>query len=338
VLAAEVTLQSSSLMLDIQSRSWWPEGLAAVGISKERLAPVVEPATVLGGLTAEAARALTLEPRTPVVAGTLDQVAAAVGAGNIEPGHVTETTGTVLALATTLNRPLSDPAIGVPVYLHTTSGRFCALPYLQTGGAVLQWLQQSLRAAGAEPIEFDALVDEAAGVGPGADGVVFLPHLAGEAFPSFDLRAKGAIVGLSLRHGRAHIVRAALEAVAYCLRQALERLRDIGVTPDEVVSLGGASGNDTWRQIKADVCGLPIRRIACPESSLLGVAMLVAVAVGDYDTELQAAKHMTRPTDAADPVPATRAAYDDAYGRFLELGETLRPFWSREVATTEIRR
>jgi len=328
-LGAEISLQSSSLLLDIRKREWWPDVLSVVGIDATRLAPLVATGERLGGLTQRAAIELDLPEGIPVIAGTLDQVAAALGAGNICPGSITEMTGTVLALATTIEGEFPSHSAGLPIFLHTSPGRYCALPYIQTGGAVLQWLQKALRPAGSEPVDYNALVSEAASVPPGAEGVTFIPHLAGEAFPEFDLQARAAIVGLTLRHGRAHIVRAALEAVAYSLRQAIERMAEVGVRPDEIVSLGGAAANDVWRQIKADVCGLPIRRIACPEASLLGVAMLIAVAVGDFSDESDAVREMTLQIDAAQPDFKNSQQYEQGYQNYLSLSEHLRPYWHR---------
>jgi xylulokinase len=322
-LAAEITLNSSSLLLDIGSREWWDDALTLVGIDPQQLPPLVETGTVLGSLTGEASSALGVPARTPVIAGTLDQVAAALGAGNVWPGTVTETTGTVLALATTIVGLAPARSSGIPMYLHTRPDRLCALPYAQTSGLVLDWLERVFHGSESDRRDYGSLVAEAEAIAPGADGVTFLPHLAGAAFPEFDLEASGAIIGLRLRHGRAHIIRAALEAAAYTLRRALGALERAGVRPQEVISLGGAARNDAWCQMKADACGLPIRRIRCREASLLGVAMLAAVASGDHADEDIAVAAMTQLVDAAEPDPTRAAAYEDGYHRYLALGEQL---------------
>jgi xylulokinase len=337
-LAAEPTLYSNTLLVDIRSRRWWDEGLALAGVDADRLPPLTPTGTVVGGLTMQAAGLLGLPAGTPVISGALDQIAAAVGAGNIRAGIVTETTGTVLALTATLEGPVPPRSSGLPVYVHAVPERFCVLPYVQTGGAVLQWLRGMLEPGSADDSDYESLIVEAARLPPGADGVTFLPHLAGAAFPEFDMRARGAIVGLTLRHDRAYVTRAALEAVAYGLRQALESLVGMGMRPSELLSLGGAARNDVWRQMKADVCGLPLRRISHPEASLLGAAMLASVAVGDYPDLAGAVSGMTRYLDAAVPDPDVEQLYADGYRRYRQLEATLRPYWQWEAPCADAAR
>jgi xylulokinase len=174
-------------------------------------------------------------------------------------------------------------------------------------------------------VEFDDVVAEGATVAPGADGVLFLPHLAGAWYPEFDLTAKAAVVGLTLAHGRAHVVRAALESVAYMLKAHLDGLRAIGVEPERVISLGPSAQSLTWRAIKADVTQLPIDRIRCPEASLLGGAMLAAVGIDVFEDLFAAAETMGQTLDRVDPEPHRARVYDERFLEYRELYDLLKP-------------
>jgi xylulokinase len=252
--------------------------------------------------------------------------AGAVGAGNLAPGLLTEATGTYLAPLICLKTPppFMDP--GFPVLLHAVPDLYCALPYGQTAGAALRWLHDILSPSlqGMVPErDYTSLISEAEPVPPGSDGLTFLPHLAGAGFPDWDLSASGTLAGIRLGHGRGHIVRAGLEAVAFMLRGAIEGLREAGAHIDGVTSLGPASRSILWLQIKADVCQVPVARPEEDEASLLGAAILASVARGDHADLLAAASAMTRVSDTVQPDPRLRETYDDAYARFRSLSRDL---------------
>jgi xylulokinase len=328
-LVGDLSLYSSTLLMDIQQLSWWEPMLDELGLSADVLPPLVSPGTTVGRLSATAAHQLALPAGLPIVAGGLDQVLAAAGAGNLRPGLLTEMTGSIVAMATCLAE-FPDRSHGLPLYTHVVDGQYCALPYAQTGGLALRWLRDSILGASSAQasVPFDAFAAEAATVSPGSDGLLFLPHLAGAFFPEFDLAARGALVGLTLSHTRAHIIRAALESVAYVIRAAIDAVRMTGMAVDHIVSLGGGSESALWRQIKASASGVPVRRISCPEASLLGAAMLAAVASGEFANLAQAAGAMCHPFDEILPDPGAAAAYEAAYARYRYLYTQLRPFFA----------
>jgi sugar (pentulose or hexulose) kinase len=344
-LAGDITTYPTSLLLDVRSRAWWTPMLDVLELTPRHLPALVEPGGIVGHLRASAAEALGLDRHVPVVSGAMDTIAGAVGSANLAPGLVTEATGTYLAPLSCLESPppFSDP--GFPVLLHALPDRYCALPYGQTAGAVLRWLHDLLATPGrdrprragpahdapARPDsprdrDYESLVAEAETVPPGSDGVVFLPHLAGSGFPDWDPSATAAIAGLRLGHGRGHVVRAALEAVAFMLRGAIEGLRDVGARIDGVTSVGPASRSTAWLQIKADVCQLPVSRLEQEEASLLGAAMLAAVACGEHADLAEAASAMVRTASVATPDTEALSTYDDAYARYRSLYRDLRPF------------
>jgi len=171
---------------------------------------------------------------------------------------------------------------------------------------------------------YDLLTEMAAGVGPGADGLLMLPHLSGAFSPEYEPAARGVFFGFTLGHGREHFVRATLEAVAFTLRRNLELLQGIGAAAAEVRSHGGGARSPLWNQIKADVCSLPVVTLRGTEAAVRGDAMLAGVASGSFGDLGQACAAAVRPEARYAPELATRAAYEAAYRRYIELFESLR--------------
>ena len=152
-----------------------------------------------------------------------------------------------------------------------------------------------------------------------------LPHLAGAWYPEFDLNAKAAVVGLTLAHGRGHLVRAALESVAYMLRLQLEGISSLGVEIERVISLGPSAESLTWRQIKADVTGERLEQIRCREASLLGAAAVAAVGIGLFDDLEQASAAMGETLDRVEPDPSNAPMYERRFGQYRQLYGLLKP-------------
>ncbi len=324
----EHSLYVTTLLLDIRRRQWWLEMLDHIGIDVGQLSPLVAPGVVAGLLSPSVASELGLPPALPVVAGALDQVLAATGAANIRPGLLTENTGTVLGLATCVPSIPLQRAHGLPMCLHVIPDMYCAQPCGQTAGLVLRWFGDNFYGApsarfAVHPPYYD-IINEARDIAAGADGLIVVPHLAGAQFPEFDPSASAAIVGLTLAHTRGHVCRAVLEAVAFMLRSALQAMRSADIHLDELTSLGNSAESDIWTQIKADVCQLPVRRLECSEPSLLGAAMLCAVAVGDYSCVAEASSAMVRSRDVLKPDRRVAGAYDDAFANYQRVSVALR--------------
>lgn len=327
-VAAETSLWTTSLLLDIGTGGWWPAMLDHLDLDPSRLPPLAAPSEEVGTLLPAIAERLGLPGGIPVIAGGLDFILAATAAGNVRPGIATELTGTVLASVTCVDEQLTDRSGGVPIYRHVVPGKYCPSPYSQTGGLVLRWLRDNLYGPPgrhSEQVDFEAVVAEAAAIAPGADGVLMLPHLAGAWYPEFDLSAKAAVVGLTLAHGRGHLVRAALESVAYMLRLQLEGLASLGVEIERVISLGPSAESLTWRQIKADVTGEPLERIRCREASLLGAAAVAAVGIGLFDDLEQASAGMGETLDRVEPDPSNAPMYERRFGEYRQLYGLLKP-------------
>jgi xylulokinase len=191
---------------------------------------------------------------------------------------------------------------------------------LNAAGA-LRWFRDALAAG----VGFGELTAEAAASPPGADGVVFLPYLQGERTPHADPGARGAFVGLSLQHGRATLVRAVLEGVAYGLRDSLELLRELGVSPTHGRASGGGARSRLWLEIVASVLGLPLELTAVEEGSAYGAALLAGVQGGVFGDAREAVARCVRVRDRVEPRADWADAYAEGYARFRALYPALRP-------------
>ena len=327
-------VQSTTLLFDIRTHGWWGEMLEAVGVGPERLPEVVLPGAVVGTLTLEAAEALGLSRSVRVVAGGMDQGAGAVGVGNLGDAVISESTGGALTLQATVDRHGGDPSGQTPVYVHSAPDRYLYCPVCPTGGMALTWFRDQFggdevaRAAREGRNAYDLLTELAAGVPPGSDGLTMLPHLMGAFSPEYEPEARGVFYGFTLHHGKPHFARAVLEAVAFMLCRNLELLASAGAPAAEIRSHGGGARSALWNQIKADTAGLPVVTLEGEDAAVRGDAMLAGVACGAFPDLAQACAAMVKVDRRYQPDPTTKSAYDDAYGRYVQLFESLRPMFS----------
>lgn len=330
---SELALHTSSLLLDVQNKAWWQPMLDLVGLPPEKLGRLLEPGQAVGPLSAEAAASMGLSASTVAVTGALDQVVAAVGAGNIRPGIVTETTGGALAILVTTGQPLFDPQRRVPCHYHARPDTFCLLPWAQTAGMALRWFRDQffpLEAAasladGRDP--YDLMGEVAATVPAGSDGLVVLPHLEGAACPEFNPAARAVFFGATLAHTRAHFVRAIMESVAYMLKKNLDIVEQLGVDVDEVRCTGGGARSDLWLQIKADVLQKPVTAVEVEEAACLGAALMAAVATGAFASLGEGVASMVHLRETIDPGHEDKEAYRRGYAQYLDLYDRLAPMF-----------
>ncbi len=321
----EYSLYSSSFMLDIQRKDWWPEILDCVGVGRERLVELRESGEVIGTLTPEAARSLGLRPQTRVVTGAMDQTAAMVGAGNLRGGVVTETTGAALVVCETLDAlPARNPS-AMAVQYHAVPDKYFLIGWCASGGLTLKWLRDTFfapekEAAGRQGRNaYDLLTEMAAGVAPGSQGLYFFPYMSGPGTLPIDPDVRGVFYGLELHHGRAHFVRAVLESLAYVLRENIEEIESLGSPCTEIRSLGGGASSPVWNRIKAEVTGRRIITMECPEATSLGVAILQARATGIYGGIEEAAGQMVQTAATVDPDAENARRYEAVYRSYRAL-------------------
>ncbi len=316
--ATEKSLQTSTGWFRLDRDSYWAEALALAGIPQDLLPPALECGTIVGPVLPERAACLGLPERAVVVTGAMDQTAAALAAGCTEEGRLCETTGTAMVAAAYTTRPDFRDHRRVTVYRHVTQGAYLYLPISNTAGMALKWLRQACF-----PGQSYAQLDRLAEAAPaGAGGVLFLPYLSGAGDPDPLPEATACFWGLRLSATGGHLVRAVLEAVACQLRAFLEMLSEMGCPIGSVCSLGGGASSDLWMQIKADVCQFPLHRLATPQATSLGAAMLAAQALG----------HRPAPPEPAAvfaPNPALKETYEDVYRRSRRLWRAVKPLYER---------
>lgn len=189
-----------------------------------------------------------------------------------------------------------------------------------SAGLSLRWFRERFCPPN---VTFEQLAQEAAGAPPGAEGLLFLPYLVGERTPHFDPQARGALVGLTLRHGRPHIVRAIMEGVAFSMRDALEIMRGLGLAPQRVIAAGGGGSSPVWRQILADVFKLPVATAQGEERTAVGAALLAGVGARVYADVAEACARTVRYGPSVEPSPAA-ARYAGLYPIYRRLYPRLK--------------
>jgi sugar (pentulose or hexulose) kinase len=325
------SIQSSSLLLDIGRWSWWPAMLEFIGLSEAQLPRICAHGEAVGRLTPRAAQETSLPPTTLVVTGGIDQVCGMIGVQNTEKGILSESTGSVLALHTLSDAPFPSAGAGVFNFCAFGGRRYALVPFCSTAGAALRWFkeafcaEETLHAQAAKEDVYDVLVREASRVPPGSDGLVMLPYLSGSGSPAPDLRAKGVFYGMTLAHGKAHFLRALLEAVACLLRSNLDALRNAGMEFREIRSFGGGSRSPVWSQIKADICGLPVRPSHVAETGCMGAAVLAGVGSGVYAGIEEGSRALACFDEMILPDPARRPLSEEIFRRYEAVRTAVEP-------------
>ncbi len=320
-VGAEPSDASATLLYDLAADDWSYAAIEALGLRAELLAPLIPSAAVGGTLTGDAAGELGLPEGLPVAAGAADTAAAMLGAGLLRPGPVQLTVGTGGQIVTPKESPDPDPRLSTHLYRGAVPGLWYSMAAIQNAGLALEWVRTVLG------VTWDEVYEEAFAVPPGAGGVVFLPYLSGERTPRFDPGARGAWTGLGLDHTRGHLLRAALEGVAFALREGLEALENLGIAvPGLRLAGGGASGThvsegDPWRRLLADVLGRPLWPLRDEISSVAsarGAAFLAGLASGVYSSAEETLRLTPEPEMPIRPGEAG-GDYGAAYERYKEL-------------------
>jgi xylulokinase len=293
---------------------------SATGLHVERRPDSAPIGSVVGRLTGPAAEALGLRPGIPVAGGTNDAFASYLGAGLLAAGDAYDPGGSAGGFGVYWHEPVEVP--GAFVTPAPLAGLYSVGAAMAATGRALDWFRDSVAGGG---LSTEWLLEEAGATPPGAGGVVFLPYLAGERSPIWDPRATGAFVGLSLAHGRGHLVRAILEASALAIRHVAEPMLAAGVRVNAMRACGGPARSETWNQIKADVTGFPVLVPAVLETAVLGSAILGAVAIGASPDVASAVRSMTRIERRIEPRADCRATYDRAYATYTGLYPALKP-------------
>lgn len=329
-IATDLTDAAGSGIFNVQEKVWAAEILNSVGLPGTILPVVLASAEVAGKLTPQAAETLGLKPGIPVVAGCADQPAQAIGNGVIRVGIGSVTTGTggqvSVPVKPTAGHVRTDPRLHV--FNNAVPDMWYILGAILAAGLCLRWLRNTL---GMEtvPDAYPRLSAEAAATPLGADGLLFQPYLAGERTPHMDPLARGSFVGLNLHHTRGHLARAVMEGVAFALRQTLEISLNLGGNVETLIAAGGGGESPVWRQIQADVFGIPLQQTMLTEQASVGAAVLAGVGAGVYSNVEEASNRIVRYGAVTPPDPQRHARYNELYAQFLELYPRLREDFHR---------
>lgn len=317
-----------TLLLDIRREDWSQELLDLVDLPREKLPRVLPAGSMAGTVTDTHADALGLPRGVKVIVGGHDQCVNALGAGVISPGQAVDGLGTYECITPVYDH-IPEPEVMLPAGLnvehHVVPGRYVSFLYNQ-GGALVRWFRDTFAADIADrPDVYERLMAE---VPEAPTDLLVLPYFTATGPPDFVADASGVITGLHLDTTRGEILRAILESTSLYFCEGLEGLRQAGVALTELLASGGGARSDAWLQIKADVYGLPVRRLKMTEAGLAGAAMLAGMGTGEFASADDACKAFVRTGEVFEPNLAYRGHYDaqrERYQRLMPLlGEFLR--------------
>jgi xylulokinase len=307
---------AGTVLFDLKSRNWSNEVLSALEIPRAWMPRTLEGPEITGFVNEEAASITGLKVGTPVSAGGGDQAAQAVGVGAVEPGIVGLTVGTSGVVFATTPSALIEPDGRLHAFCHAVPGLWHFMGVMLSAAGSLQWYRDTL----APNVSFDELLKEAESVPAGSEGLQFLPYLSGERTPHPDPLARGAFIGLTLRHSRAHMTRALLEGVSFGLKDSFTLIQNAGLGAiTQVRASGGGTKGALWRQILASVLEAELVTVNTTEGAAYGAALLAGVGAGAWSDVPSACKASVKIMGSTLPDSAHADAYKKSYALYQEL-------------------
>ena len=317
---------AGTVLFDLKLRNWSVEILGKLGIDPNWMPPTFEGPDFTGRVTPAAAAATGLKPGTPVAAGGGDQAAGAVGVGAVNVGVVALTVGTSGVVFAPTDSPLIEPQGRLHAFCHAVPGMWHFMGVMLSAAGSLQWYHDTLAPA----MTFDDLLKEADFIPPGSEGLQFLPYLSGERTPYPDPLARGAFIGLTLRHGRGHMTRSVLEGVSFGLKDSFTLIQNAGLGEiKQVRASGGGMKSLLWRQILASVLEAEIVTVNTTEGGAFGAALLAGVGAGAWPDVPSACKEAIKITGSIQPDPAQTEVYCKSYQLYQELYPALKPTFDK---------
>jgi len=327
---------STTLLFDIRRRQWHQPFFEALGIPVSKLPQPMPSQEVVGGLTPAAARLTGLRAGTPVIAGCMDTIGAALGSNSIAPGDYFIIMGTAARVCVTLDQPNFDHR-----FMNSTGLRqnqWLAIGAINGVGSSLRWardviaLDEQRKAQETDQDVYDLITTQARMSPPGAKGLVFLPYISGERTPIWNPYARGVFFGATLSHTRADLFRALLEGPAFAIRHTVKILEEESGTPLESIRIGGAAARSAvWNQIIADVLGKPVFALKRSHTEVLGAAVLAGYGIGVYPDLTEATARVTETGQKFIPDPAAHEVYNRLFPLFLRLYPSVAPYFQELV-------
>jgi xylulokinase len=320
-IAVDYSNASSTLLLDVHTRTWSSTMAKAFDIDTEKLAPLGTAAAPLGEIRPEVAEKLGLSANTKIMIGCGDEHAACVGAGITQPGLVADIAGTAEPVCAASQELIFDTTRLVETHCHADPDLWLLENPGFVSGGNYRWFRDQFT----NSQTYAALDAEAAHIPPGAEGLTFLPSLMGALAPTWNESARGTFAGFTLAHTRGHFVRALLEGSAYAVRDITTQMQASGLHLREVRVVGGGAKSRLWNQMKADVTGIPMSVPEITETTALGAAFLALVGCGTYASLTEASDHIVCIRERLEPDPSTQSAYQEAYARYRQTYFSLLP-------------
>lgn len=314
-------------LLDMQTRTWSPDLVDLVGIDAATLPEVVAPGTVVGCIDQAVANETALPVGTPIVAGAGDGQCAAIGAGVLHPGSAYLNMGTAVVSGTVSPTYTWDRAYRTVAGADGES--FLLEAFSSSGTYLVNWFRERFGVAGAagQDVTAEELMEAAAAqLPPGAEGLLALPYWNAAQTPYWDPAARGAVVGFTGRHGRAHLYRALLEGIAFEIKLEISGLDSaVSAAPKAISVTGGGSRSAVWMQIVADTLNRPITLCHEPETTALGAAIIGSVAADLHPSLDAASKNMCRSARTIVPDPGNAEKYQELWEIYRGLYDSLKP-------------
>lgn len=307
---ADMSIATFSFYFDIYNKTYWHEMLDAIGITESQLPDLCEPCTIAGNLLPNVAKILHLSTDTQINVGTLDHFAGMIGTGNIAPGGITLSTGTVMALTAMADKDIPKNS-GIAMHYGFIADTYVMLPVAESGGVSLEWFHRSCM----PNTDYDEMNAALAQRKPNA--LLFLPYLVGTNAPEFDADAQGVFWGLRQEHDAIDMAGAIMEGVSFVLRKNCDHIAANGIKPTAIIATGGGAKSPVWCQMQADITGIPVSIPAEKEAACLGAAMIAAVSSGRYANLAEAADKVVKFVKIYEPHPQPRL--ETKYRRFCML-------------------
>jgi xylulokinase len=324
-LGVDYSNASSTLLLDVNTKTWSTVMGDVFDIDLNKLAPLDAATTILGKLRPNMAEKLGLNPGTSVMVGCGDEHAACLGAGVLKPGIVGDIVGTAEPVCVASSEPAFDPARLVETHCHADPELWLLENPGFVSGGNFRWFRDQFT----ERETYAALDSEAACVTPGADGLIFLPGLMGAVTPTWNDSARGTYAGFTLAHTRGHFIRALLEGSAYAVRDIITQMQVAGMELRELRVMGGGAKSQLWNQIKADVTGLQVNVPEITETTALGAAFLALVGIGAYGSLTEVSEHIVKIRQSIQPDPASTSMYAEAYEQYRQTYFAMLPVFEK---------
>jgi xylulokinase len=333
--ATEVGDASGTLLLDVKARKWHKGLISKLDIDPAMLPDCYESHVVTGKLTASAAKAMGLVKDIPVVGGSGDQPAGAVGNGIVQAGIVSATLGTSGVMYAHAAKPVYDKDGRVHTMCSAVENEWCVFGCMLSAGGSFQWFRNNMAApemtqAKKKKVDpYTLLIAQAAQATPGCDGLFFQPYLTGERCPYANPNARGGWIGLTARHDRNAMIRSLLEGVTFGMADALNIMQDMGIATQSVRLSGGGARSEFWRQLQADIYNTPVVTINSQEGPAYGVALLAGVGTGVWANVKQACKQAISETEKRKPNRKLAALYQKHHQEYARLYAALEPEYDK---------